>query len=62
MRIPLVNLPEEHSPYQAELDRSIGRVVASGGYIGGEEVRAFEAELAYYLGLAPWLSLIHIYH
>ena len=54
MRIPLVNLPEEHSPYQAELDRSIGRVVASGGYIGGEEVRAFEAELACYLGLAPW--------
>ena len=54
MRIPLVNLPEEHSPYQAELDRSIGRVVASGGYIGGEEVRAFEEELAYYLGLEPW--------
>lgn len=54
MRIPLVNLPKEHSPYQAELDRSIGRVVASGGYIGGEEVRAFEEELAYYLGLEPW--------
>lgn len=54
MRIPLVNLPEEHSPYQAELDRSIGRVVASGGYIGGEEVRAFEAELANYLELEPW--------
>ena len=54
MRIPLVNLPEEHSPYQAELDRGIRRVVASGGYIGGEEVRAFEEELAYYLGLAPW--------
>lgn len=54
MRIPLVNLPEEHSPYQAELDRGIRRVVASGGYIGGEEVRAFEAELANYLGLEPW--------
>ncbi len=54
MRIPLVNLPEEHSPYQAELDRGIRRVVASGGYIGGEEVRAFEEELAYYLGLEPW--------
>lgn len=54
MRIPLVNLPQEHRPYQAELDRSIGRVVASGGYIGGEEVRAFEEELAAYLGLAPW--------
>ena len=54
MRIPLVNLPEEHSPYQAELDRGIRRVVSSGGYIGGEEVRAFEEELAYYLGLEPW--------
>lgn len=54
MRIPLVNLPEEHSPYQAELDRGVRRVVASGGYIGGEEVRAFEEELAYYLGLEPW--------
>ena len=54
MRIPLVNLPQEHRPYQAELDRSIGKVVASGGYIGGEEVRAFEEELAAYLGLAPW--------
>ena len=54
MRIPLVNLPEEHLYYQAELDRSIGRVVASGGYIGGEEVRAFEAELANYLELEPW--------
>ena len=54
MRIPLVNLPQEHRPYQAELDRGIGRVVASGGYIGGEEVHAFEEELAAYLGLAPW--------
>ena len=54
MRIPLVNLPQEHSPYQAELDRGIGRVVASGGYIGGEEVRSFEEELANYLGLEPW--------
>lgn len=54
MRIPLVNLPKEHSPYQAELDRGIRRVIASGGYIGGEEVRAFEEELAYYLGLEPW--------
>lgn len=54
MRIPLVNLPKEHSPYQAELDRGIRRVVSSGGYIGGEEVRAFEEELAYYLGLEPW--------
>ena len=54
MRIPLVNLPEEHSPYQVELDRGIRRVVSSGGYIGGEEVRAFEAELANYLGLEPW--------
>ncbi len=54
MRIPLVNLPKEHSTYQAELDRGIRRVVASGGYIGGEEVRAFEEELAYYLGLEPW--------
>lgn len=54
MRIPLVNLPQEHSPYQAELDRGIGRVVASGGYIGGEEVRAFEEELANYLGLESW--------
>ncbi|WP_462136286.1 DegT/DnrJ/EryC1/StrS family aminotransferase [Porphyromonas uenonis] len=54
MRIPLVNLPEEHRPYQAELDRGIGRVVASGGYIGGEEVHAFEEELADYLGLEPW--------
>lgn len=54
MRIPLVNLPEEHSPYQAELDRGIERVVASGGYIGGEEVRAFETELASYLELEPW--------
>lgn len=54
MRIPLVNLPEEHSPYQAELDRGVRRVVSSGGYIGGEEVRAFEEELAYYLGLEPW--------
>lgn len=54
MRIPLVNLPKEHSPYQAELDRGIRRVVASGGYIGGEEVRAFEAELANYLELEPW--------
>ena len=54
MRIPLVNLPKEHSPYQAELDRGIRRVVSSGGYIGGEEVRAFEEVLAYYLGLEPW--------
>ena len=54
MHIPLVNLPLEHSSYQSELDASIHHVISSGRYIGGDEVLAFEKDLANYLGLEPW--------
>lgn len=37
-----------------ELDAAVCRLLASGQYIGGEAVEAFEAELAEFLGLEPW--------
>ena len=36
-----------------EIDAAVGRVLASGEYIRGGEVEAFEAEFADYIGVKP---------
>lgn len=52
MKIPLVDLQTEYKTMQQELDAAATRVLASGWYILGQEVPAFEEEFAAYLGVA----------
>ncbi len=43
--------------HQTEIDAAIARVLASGGYILGQEVSAFEQEFAQYLGVAHTIGV-----
>jgi dTDP-4-amino-4,6-dideoxygalactose transaminase len=52
MTIPLVDLQAEYELLRSELDAAVTRVLASGWYILGREVAAFEEEFASYLGIA----------
>jgi dTDP-4-amino-4,6-dideoxygalactose transaminase len=52
MKIPFVDLQAEYIALKTELDAAASRVLASGWYILGQEVRAFEQEFAAYLGVA----------
>ena len=51
MRIAFVDLHAQHQPLRAELDRAIGEVVASGQFILGPQVAAFEQRFAAYCGV-----------
>jgi dTDP-4-amino-4,6-dideoxygalactose transaminase len=50
--VPLQDLAAHHEPLRAELAAAAARVLASGRFINGEEVAAFEREAARALGLA----------
>src|SRR5262245_17163631 len=50
-RIPFNDLKREFEDIRAELEEAVVRVVASGWYILGAEVEAFEAEWAAYCGV-----------
>jgi dTDP-4-amino-4,6-dideoxygalactose transaminase len=52
MTIPLVDLQAEYELLRSELDAAVTRVLASGWYLLGREVAAFEEEFASYLGIA----------
>lgn len=52
VNIPLVDLKAAYRRLQPEIDAAVARALASGWYILGEEVRAFEAEFAAYVGVA----------
>ena len=56
LHIPRVDLSAQLQALQAELDRAIARVLASGNYILGPEVEAFEAEFAAYCGTAQCVA------
>jgi len=51
MRIAFVDLHAQHQPLRAALDRAIGEVVASGQFILGPQVAAFEQRFAAYCGV-----------
>jgi dTDP-4-amino-4,6-dideoxygalactose transaminase len=51
MNIPFGDLKRQYESIKAELDEAAARVLASGWYILGPEVRAFEAEFAAYCGV-----------
>lgn len=51
VRVPFLDLAREHAPLQEEIRAAIDRVLASSAFVGGDEVRAFEAEFAAYCGV-----------
>ena len=48
MEIPFLDLKASYLEIKSELDVAVQRVLNSGWYIQGEEVRAFESEFAEY--------------
>jgi dTDP-4-amino-4,6-dideoxygalactose transaminase len=50
-RIPLNDLARQYLSIKPELDEAISRVLKSGLYVSGENVKQFERELASYLGV-----------
>ena len=50
--IPCANPLAQYQAHQAAIDEAIARVLRKGRYILGEEVAAFEKELAAYIGVA----------
>jgi len=52
MRVRLVDLARLHAPIRAEIDAAMARVVGSSRFVLGEEVDAFEREVASFLGAA----------
>ena len=55
-KVPYIDLPAQYQSLKPELDAAITRVMASGRYIGGEEVERFEAALGRYLGVKHVVS------
>ncbi len=52
MTIPFLDLGAAYRELQTDIDAAVARSLASGYYIGGPEVEAFEAEFAAYCGAA----------
>jgi len=50
MNIPFFDLTKQYATIQAEIDAATARVLKGGWYILGPEVKAFEKELAEYIG------------
>ncbi len=46
--VPLVDLKAQYQMIQPEIDSAVARVIAHTGFIGGQEVQAFEAAFAAY--------------
>jgi dTDP-4-amino-4,6-dideoxygalactose transaminase len=47
--VPVLDLRREYLALKTEIDAAIERILASGGFVGGPEVTALEAELSAYL-------------
>ena len=66
MTIPFLDLGAAYRELQAPIDAAMARVLASGYYIGGPEVDAFEDEYATYcgashaVGVANGLDALHL--
>lgn len=52
MTIPILDLAAAYEEIKGEIDEAVQRVVASGWYVGGPEVEAFEHDFASYCGAA----------
>jgi len=66
MNVPFLDLKAVYAELQAEMDAAVQRVLASGWYICGPEVEAFEAEFAAYcdarhcVGVSNGLEALHL--
>ena len=66
MNIPFLDLGAAYRELQTEIDAAVARTLASGYYIGGPEVEAFETEFATYcgatqaIGVANGLDALHL--
>ena len=66
MKIPFLDLAAAYRELQPEIDAAVARSLASGYYIGGPEVEAFESEFATYcgathaIGVANGLDALHL--
>jgi dTDP-4-amino-4,6-dideoxygalactose transaminase len=49
--VPLVDLSVQHAEIEDDVRQGFERVLASGGFIGGQEVTAFEEEYAAFVGV-----------
>ncbi|HXH20774.1 MAG TPA: DegT/DnrJ/EryC1/StrS family aminotransferase [Dehalococcoidia bacterium] len=56
-RIPVIDLKRQYAALKAEIDEAVRRVVESGYYVMGPEVRAFEQEWARYCGTEHCVAL-----
>lgn len=57
MTVPFLDLKSSYTALQPQLDAAVARVLASGWYIGGPEVEAFEREFAAYVGAAHCVAV-----
>ncbi|MFA4945338.1 MAG: DegT/DnrJ/EryC1/StrS family aminotransferase [Lentisphaeria bacterium] len=55
-KVPFVDLKRMHEPVRAKLHEAAGRVIDSGAYIGGPEVKGFEQEMAAWMGVPEVVS------
>lgn len=66
MNIPFLDLSAAYRELQTDIDTAVARALASGYYIGGPEVEAFESEFASYcnaahaVGVANGLDALHL--
>lgn len=66
MNIPFLDLGAAYRELQSDIDAAVARSLASGWYIGGPEVEAFEQEFAVYtqaqhcVGVANGLDALHL--
>jgi dTDP-4-amino-4,6-dideoxygalactose transaminase len=50
MRVPLIDLSAQYQTIRGDVDAAVAQVLASGRYVMGPEIQAFEKELGSYLG------------
>jgi dTDP-4-amino-4,6-dideoxygalactose transaminase len=66
MKIPFLDLRENYQELKVELDAAVQRVMDSGWYIQGEELKSFESEFAdyckvkYCVGVGNGLDALHL--
>jgi dTDP-4-amino-4,6-dideoxygalactose transaminase len=66
MNIPFLDLGAPYRELRREIDSAVARVLASGWFVGGPEVEAFEADYAAYcgashcVGVANGLDALHL--